>query len=47
MMSLQLNVVNAFEDGHLQVTSVNYDASPYGFRIIDPRQFIFSATFEF
>jgi hypothetical protein len=47
MMSVQFNVVNAFETGHLQVTSVNYDGSPYGFRIIDPRQYILSATFEF
>jgi hypothetical protein len=47
MMSVQFNVVNALEDGHLQVTSVNYDGSPYGFRIIDPRQYILSATFEF
>lgn len=47
MMSLQLNVVNAFENGHLQVTAVNYDGSPWAYRIVDPRQFIFTAGFDF
>jgi hypothetical protein len=43
---LQLNVRNAFEGGRLQVVSVNPDGQPANFRIIDPRQFILSATFE-
>jgi outer membrane receptor protein involved in Fe transport len=46
-MKLQLNVVNAFESGGLQTVSVNYDGSPYAFRIVDPRQFILTAGFDF
>ncbi len=45
--SFQLNVNNVFKDGgHLQPTAVNPDGTPWRFRIIDPRQFIFSATFS-
>ena len=43
---LQLNVINAFEDGRLQPIAVNPDGTPWAFRIIDPRQFVFSATFD-
>jgi hypothetical protein len=43
---LQLNVNNVFEDGRLQAVAVNPDGTPWGFRIIDPRQFILSATFD-
>ena len=43
---LQLNVRNIFENGRLQTVAVNPDGSPYAFRIIDPRQFILSATFN-
>jgi hypothetical protein len=46
-MKIQLNVVNAFESGDLQVVGVNYDGSPYGFRIVDPRQFILTTSFDF
>ena len=46
-MKLQLNIVNAFESGGLQTVSVNYDGSPYAFRIVDPRQFILTAGFDF
>ncbi len=46
-MKLQLNVVNAFEGGSLRVVGVNYDGSPNSYRIIDPRQFILSAKFDF
>ncbi len=42
----QLNVRNAFESGRLQTIAVNPDGKGYAFRIIDPRQFILSATFE-
>jgi hypothetical protein len=42
----QLNVRNAFEEGRLQAISVNPDGRPSNFRIIDPRQFILTATFE-
>jgi hypothetical protein len=46
-MKLQLNVVNAFENGGLQTVAVNYDGTPYAFRIVDPRQFILTAGFDF
>ncbi|WP_083767646.1 TonB-dependent receptor plug domain-containing protein [Opitutus terrae] len=46
-MKLQLNVYDIFESGGLQVTQVNYDGSPYAFRIKDPRQFVLTATFDF
>jgi hypothetical protein len=46
-LKLQLNVNNAFEDGRLMPTQVNFDGSPWAFRIIDPRQFILQATFTF
>ncbi|MGH7956852.1 MAG: hypothetical protein ACREH8_07550, partial [Opitutaceae bacterium] len=43
---LQFNVRNVFEGGRLQTIAVNPDGQAYGFRIIDPRQFILSATFD-
>ncbi len=43
---LQLNVRNVFEDGRLQAVSYNPDGTPWNFRIIDPRQFILTATFD-
>lgn len=46
-MKVQLNVVNAFESGHLQTVAVNYDGTPYSFRIVDPRQFILTTSFDF
>lgn len=46
-MKLQLNVNNALESGELRAVGVNYDGSPYSFRIIDPRQFILTASFDF
>lgn len=46
-MIVQLNVENVFEDGHLQVVGVNYDGSPYGYRIIDSRKFTLTTTFDF
>ncbi len=44
---IQLNINNVFENGHLQKVAVNYDGSPYSFRIVDPRQFILTNTFDF
>ena len=41
-----INVRNLFENGRLQTVAVNPDGTPYAFRIIDPRQFILSATFN-
>jgi hypothetical protein len=46
-MKVQLNVNNVFEDGGLRPVAVNYDGTPYSYRIVDPRQFVLSATFEF
>ena len=43
---LQLNVRNAFEGGRLQTVGINPDGSPYNFRIVEPRQIIFSTTFD-
>lgn len=44
---VQLNVANVFENGGLRAVAVNYDGSPYSFRIIDPRQFTLTTTFDF
>ncbi len=46
-LTVQLNVEDVFEDGHLQVVAVNYDGSPYGYRIIDSRKFTLTTTFDF
>lgn len=46
-MKVQLNVANVFESGGLQPVSVNLDGSPYAFRIVDPRQFILTTSFDF
>jgi outer membrane receptor protein involved in Fe transport len=43
---LQLNVRNVLENGRLQPVSVNPNGEPNNFRIIEPRQFIFTATFD-
>jgi outer membrane receptor protein involved in Fe transport len=45
--TVRLNVVNVFENGGLQPVSVNYDGTPYAFRIVDPRQFILTTSFDF
>ncbi len=44
---IQLNIDNVFEDGGLRVAGVNYDGSPYAFRIIDPRGFKLTSSFDF
>jgi outer membrane receptor protein involved in Fe transport len=43
---LQLNINNVLEDGRLQPVSVNPDGKAWAYRIVDPRQFILSATFS-
>ena len=43
---IQLNVRNVFEKGRLQPIAVNPDGSAYAFRIIDPRMFILTTTFD-
>ncbi len=42
----QLNVKNVLENGRLQPIAINPDGRPYAYRIIDPRQFILSLSFE-
>ena len=44
--SLQLNVRNIQENGRLQPISAYPDGTPNAYRIVDPRQFILSATFD-
>ena len=44
----QFNVRNVFEDGGgLQPTSAFFDGKTSTYRIVDPRQFILSASFDF
>ena len=44
---IQLNVNNWTESGRLMPTQVNFDGTPWAYRIIDPRQFILTSTFTF
>jgi hypothetical protein len=45
--TFQLNVKNVAEDGgRLQATSAFFDGRPSTYRIVDPRQFILSASFD-
>lgn len=46
-LKVQLNVNNVTESGRLMPTQVNFDGTPWAFRIIDPRQFVLTATFTF
>ncbi len=43
---IQLNVRNVLENGRLQPVAVNPNGQPYAYRIIDPRQFILSTSFD-
>jgi len=43
---VQLNVRNVQENGRLQPVGVNPDGAAFAYRIIDPRQFILSTTFD-
>ncbi len=45
-MTLQLNVRNVQESGRLQPLSAFPDGTPNAYRIVDPRQFILTATFS-
>jgi hypothetical protein len=45
-MTVQLNVRNVQENGRLQPISAYPNGVANGFRIIDPRQFILTATFD-
>jgi len=41
-----LNIKNVTEGGRLQPIAINPDGAPYAYRIVDPRQFILSVSFE-
>lgn len=43
---LQLNIQDAFENGRLQAVAVNPDGRPYAYRIVDPRRFVLTMTFD-
>jgi hypothetical protein len=45
-MTVQLNVRNIQESGRLQPLSAFPDGTPNAYRIVDPRQFILSVTFD-
>jgi outer membrane receptor protein involved in Fe transport len=43
----QINVKNVFEDGgRLQATQAFFDGKAATYRIVDPRQFVFTASFD-
>ncbi len=44
--SFQLNISNITENGHLQGVAVNPDGRYWNYRIIDPRQFVFTTRFD-
>jgi hypothetical protein len=43
----QLNVRDLTENGGLRAIAYNYDGSATAFRIVDPRQFLFTTTLDF
>lgn len=43
---VQLNVRNALEGGRLQAYAFNPDGTPVNYRIVDPREFVFSMSFD-
>lgn len=45
-LTLQLNVRNVQENGRLQPVSAYPDGTPNALRIVDPRQFVLTATFD-
>jgi hypothetical protein len=45
--TIQLNVVNLTEGGRLQPIAAYPDGTPNTYRIVDPRKFILTATFDF
>jgi outer membrane receptor protein involved in Fe transport len=46
MTTFQLNISNITESGRLQGVAVNPDGQYWNYRIIDPRQFIFTVRFD-
>ena len=45
-LKIQLNINNVNESGRLEPLTVNFDGSPWGYRIVDPRQFVLTTTFS-
>jgi len=45
-LTIQLNVRNLQENGRLQPVNAYPDGTPWTYRIVDPRLFILSATFD-
>jgi len=46
-LKIQLNVDNVMENGGLRVTAVNYDGSPYSYRIVDSRLYKLTTSLDF
>jgi hypothetical protein len=46
-MKIQLNVNDVTESGRLEAIAYNFDGTPYAFRIVDPRQYVLTTSFEF
>jgi hypothetical protein len=44
--SLQLNVDDVFENGRLQAVAVNPDGQAWAYRIVDPRRYSLTASFD-
>jgi hypothetical protein len=44
--TFQLNIKNVQEGGRLQPVAARPDGTPLAFRIVEPRQFIFTASFD-
>ncbi|HND60780.1 MAG TPA: hypothetical protein PLB90_04815, partial [Opitutaceae bacterium] len=47
VMKIQLNIRDALENGKLQPIAYNLDGSAFAYRIIDPRQWYASTSFDF
>ena len=43
---VQLNIKDVFEKGRLQPVAVNPDGNYFAYRIIDPRRFTLSTSFD-
>jgi hypothetical protein len=46
-LKIQLNANNVTEDGHLQPIGIDWDGTPFAYRIIDSREFVLTTTFSF
>jgi len=46
-MSVQLNVKDIWSNGYLQTVNVNPDGTPQAFRIVPPRRYYLTTTFDF